>query len=146
MLEIVVRSQIVKFRRFRQAVNSSTCLSTFGCIMKHPILFPDTKCPDRAFAGRIINRNISVCQKNLQILFLIYTVAESLGFVPMICARPSIPFRRSVRPHAMMIFFTPAASASIFCHLQDVIQKSVGNRIGYPNNYVTGTDYGICLK
>ena len=38
--------------------------------------------------------------------------------VPISCAIPSIPLRKSVRPQAIMILFTPPTSVSMMCHFQ----------------------------
>ncbi len=49
-----------------------------------------------------------------------------LYFVPISCARPSIPFRRSVLPQAMIIFETPAASESMTNHLKQPAEQRIG--------------------
>ena len=45
--------------------------------------------------------------------------------VPISCARPSIPFRGSVLPQAIIIFETPAASASMTDHLKQLAEQRI---------------------
>ena len=78
------------------------------------------------------NTAVYYSQQSLYIINIFYILIMGSGtnhpngfmsyFVSISCARPSIPFRRSVLPQAIIIFETPAASASMTDHLKQLIE------------------------
>ena len=55
---VIIRTEIIQLCCFRNAINQCTGVSTICCVMEHPALLAQAKCPDRSLWCRIINRNI----------------------------------------------------------------------------------------
>lgn len=78
ILYIVKRLQIIRFCSFHNTVNDCRRFGSMNRIDHLPILLPNTKSSDCPFAGVIVNRNVSVCEKYPKIFFLIQSIPDSI--------------------------------------------------------------------
>ena len=71
------KASIIRFRSFHNTVNDCWRFGSMNHIDHLPIFLPNTKSSDCPFAGVIVNRNVSVCEKYPKIFFLIQCISDS---------------------------------------------------------------------
>ena len=65
MLHIIKRLQMIGFCSFHNTVNDCRSFGSIDCINHLPVLLPNTKASDCPFGCIIVNRDISICKKDM---------------------------------------------------------------------------------
>ena len=74
----MVWTKPIKLCGFSNTKYTGACFGTSWRIEKQPVFLSNTECTKCSFTSRVINRNFTVFKKYTKILFLIYTVIQSL--------------------------------------------------------------------
>ena len=99
MLQIFVWLQLICLCRFNNAVNDGAGVCPFEGINHVPVGSSNREWANGSLAGRIINRDISVLQKDLEIFFLIDAVPQTvLRFLAHHGIRIDLLYPREVPP------------------------------------------------